>query len=184
MENLINTINLAEISYPVYNVIGNHRPLKDGLITYTFSVSGYKDEEPISKIRLIDDKSIKEPTLGKRRLQLLAQGVELAKLGKAMFFLADLIKLAKSNHHFIDSNGKVFVYKKSTRANLTFKKIQHIFPIETGGAIIEVQGLPQRFKCLFMPKSHETYAGILHWGKSTILYGLYDRKYADTWRKV
>jgi hypothetical protein len=133
---------------------------------------------------VIDDKNIPAPTLAKRRLIMANQGVRLKPLGTAVFFLGDFIKIAIPTMWFIDSSGQVFRYKKSTKAKLTFRKIVFKHNIPTGGAILQVEGISSRFKCLFAPRPDEQYAGILHMGLSYILYGVYDTKYDSTWRMV
>lgn len=134
--------------------------------------------------RVLDDKNIKGDTLGQRRLLLASKKVPLTKLTNAVFFLGDLIKLSSRNKWFIDSLGNIFEYKKSNRCKLVFRKIQKIIPIPTGGAILEIEGFPNRFKTLHSPLPGEIYAGILLYGKAPILYGVFDQKYDDTWRAI
>lgn len=143
-----------------------------------------EDNQEKSVYYIVDDSTIAAPTLAKRRLVLLSQGIRLKPIGRAVFFLGDLIKVATSTTWFIDSAGAVFKYKKSSRAKLTFKKIKKQQNIPTGGAILELEGIPSRFKCLFAPRDHEIYAGVLQMGLGYILYGVYDTKYDDTWRMV
>jgi hypothetical protein len=119
-----------------------------------------------------------------RRLAAKQNGAKLFKIKLAIFFLGDLVKIAKPNIWFIDSAGKLFNYNKATRALLKFYKIKLNIPINTGGSIIEVEGIATRFKSLFPPDRDKKYAGILHDKKSLILYGFYSEKYDDTWRKV
>jgi hypothetical protein len=52
------------------------------------------------------------------------------------------------------------------------------------GAVIEVDGLPQRFKVLFRPIHNNSWAGILEINKLKFLYGLYDKQHAETWRMI
>jgi hypothetical protein len=102
----------------------------------------------------------------------------------AVFFLGDLVKMAKPGIWFIDSNGKVFDYKKQTRALLKFYPIAKNIPIPTGGSIIQAHGIPTRFKCLFSPSLDKNHVGILEYGMSQILYGFYTEKHKNTWRMV
>jgi hypothetical protein len=143
-----------------------------------------EDEELTYDFKIVDDKSIDRPTLGQRRLQALSSGAKLQKIGKALFFLGDLIKIAKRSTYFIDSNGRIFQYRKTARAKLHFRKLTQVIPITTGGAILEIEGIPSRFKCLFHPKTLERYAGVLETGKSYILYGLYEQPYKSSWRMI
>lgn len=174
---------MSQVSYPVYRV-GLEKPeIKDGVIYYHYKLE--KDDKVDTVIKIVDDKSVEGDTLGKRRLSLLKDGMPLAKIGMAIFFLGDLVKIAKPKMWFIDSKGTLFNYKKSNKAKLVFKRIVRKIPIPTGGTILEVEGIPSRFKCLHKPLNEENYAGILMLnGMSPILYGLYDRKYDSTWRMI
>ena len=172
-----------EICYPVYQIPNNVVPSKDGKVTFTYSET--RDEDDFSySFRVLDDLNVAGDTIGKRRLLIANAGDKLQKVGRAIFFLGDLIKLAKRHTYFIDTNGRVFQYRKSSRAKLHFRKITQVIPIATGGAILEVEGIHSRFKCLFQPKTLELYAGILEMGMTNILYGLYEQPYKSSWRMV
>lgn len=145
------------------------------------------DGSPVHQpqLRIIDDTNL-EGNFGQRRLKLKAAGAPLFKLSKAIFFLGDLIKISKPSMYFIDATGRLFTYKKENRAKLKFYKVSKVINIPTGGVIIEVEGLSQRFKSLFAPTIplHTMYAGLLQTGLTYTLYGLYDTKHTDTWRLV
>ncbi len=168
----------------MYSILGSAVPSKDGTVTFTYSETTNEEEELIYNFKVVDDTSMKADTLGKRRLLILNSGASLQKVGKAIFFLGDLIKIAKRGMYFIDSTGRVFQYRKSTRAKLQFKRLINVIPIATGGAILEVEGIHSRFKCLFLPKTLELYVGVLEFGKSHILYGLYEQPYKSSWRMI
>jgi len=146
----------------------------------------YTDEEEIPKhvYQIIDDKNIDKPTLALRRLELSKNKVKLKKLGKAMFFLADFIKLATRTTWFIDSNGTIFQYKKDTSIKLIFKKIKKVIAIPSGGALLEVEGLANRFKTLYLPPIENKYAGLLKYGLGYILYGTYPEELKSTRRMI
>ena len=183
MENLTKPINLSQISYPVFR-LGTSQPTTiEGVVMYA-RLYLLESGEEIHKYYVVDDKSIPAPTLAKRRLKLMSMQVNLKKLGRAVFFLGDLVKLTDPRTWLIDSAGLVFQYKKTERVKLTFKKITKIHRIPTGGAILEVEGIASRFKCLFAPNPTEQFAGILKMGLSYVLYGVYDTKHDDTWRMV
>ena len=172
-----------EICYPVYQIPNNVVPSRDGKVTFTYSE--IRDEDDFSyNFRVLDDLSIKGTTLGKRRLLIATSGAKLQRVGRAIFFLGDLIKLAKRHTYFIDTNGRVFQYRKSSRAKLHFKKLTQVIPIPTGGAILEIEGIPSRFKCLLQPRTLELYAGVLEMGLSYILYGIYEQPYKSSWRMI
>lgn len=179
-----NIAHLADISFPVY-ILGKEKPnLLDNVLFYSKLFYETKDTPERYETYIVDDKSLSVDTLAKRRLMLKDKGVLLFRLAKAIYFLGDLIKLTSSGKWIIDSNGKLFQYIKTTKAKLKFHKIQQIVAINTGGAIIVLEDSLTRYKLLYYPKQEFTYAGILHFGLSTILYGLYDQKYKESWRKV
>jgi hypothetical protein len=153
-------------------------------VTLMYSHVRDEDNKESEVYRIIDDKNLPGATLALRRLNLAANGIKLKKLGRATFFLADFIKLARKTTWFIDSAGNVFQYKKDLNVKLTFKKIKQIIPISSGGAIVEVEGIPTRFKTLYMPDVENTYAGLLQHGMGYILYGTYTEKYKDTRRMI
>lgn len=177
----MNIISLQELSYPVYKL--PDKPNVDDGVIYYYSEQE-KGDVTISKLLIVDDIGVEGDTLAARRLRILADGTKVYKLSNAIFFLGDLIKLATPQTHFIDSNGKLFVYKKTTSVKLKFYKIKKVIPIPTGGAIIEVEGIPARFKVLTMPSDDTRCAGILHSGMSSILYGLYNYVPEDTRRMI
>lgn len=175
---------MTEISYPVFR-LGTDRPLfEDGVVMYLTRIKDEDTGETISNIRVIDDRNIAGSTLAGRRLRLLSEGVKLKKISRAVFFLGDLVKLATSKTWFIDALGNVFRYSRKTHAKLQFKKIANIIPINSGGAILEIDGIPGRFKCLYTPRPDEKFVGVLKYGLSYILYGVYTEQYDDTWRLI
>jgi hypothetical protein len=174
---------LQEISFPVFR-LGEKRPTIDAGVTFFMAEYSDKDSAKYSSnYRIVDDKNIDKPTLGLRRL-MLAQKVSLFPIGSAIYFLADLIKLAKSTTWFVDNTGQVFQHKKSTRAKLTTKKIKQVLPASTLGCVIEVDGLSQRFKSMQPPQAYQKYAGLLEISGGHILYGFYETQIKDTWRLV
>ena len=179
--------SLAEIAYPVFK-LGVDRPVTDNGLVYYHYENIEKDEHgeltERSAYRLVDDRNLPFNSLAMRRLAAKQNGAKMFKIKTAIFFLGDLVKIAKPNMWFIDINGKLFNYNKTTRVRLKFYKIKLNIPISTGGSIIEVEGIATRFKSLFSPDRDKRYAGILHDKKSLILYGFYTEKHTDTWRKV
>jgi len=175
---------LQEITWPVYKLSDKEPTQYDGLV---FFHTEYVDETNISSltIKIIDDKNLPQKTLGLRRLALQKDPkIKLHKISTAIYFLADLIKLAKATTWFIDNSGKVFQWKKYTRAKLTAKKIRQVLPADGIGCVLEVEGLSQRFKCLHRPESFQEYAVFLLINKMHLLYGLSETATNDSWRLV
>lgn len=186
MENLINITNIQILSFPVFK-IGIHEPqLDQGLVYYYFEKELYTENGTTKKLsyQVIDDRNLNHATLSRRRLQLKSEGVKLAQISNAVYFLGDLIKLADRKTWFIDSIGNIFKYKKSNRAKLHFYKIENLIPITTGGVIVVGKNLNTRFKSLYAPAADKTHIGVLHFNKTHILYGFYNQAYDSTWRMI
>lgn len=173
---------LNNIRFPVYK-IGDEKPQETEGVHYFVYGKDVEDSDGKIVMKVVDDKKVDKPSLALRRLEIQKSGAKLYKLSKAIFFLQDLIKITKSTTWFIDTEGQVFQYKKSKRVNLVFRKVTKVLPIRTGGAIIEVEGLPFRFKTLFEP-TNARYAGLLSIGTAYILYGVYPEKPEDTYRYI
>ena len=172
-----------EISYPVFR-LGSSKPhIESGVVLYITRTREEDSEDITDSYRIVDDVSL-PGNFARRRLQLLKHNIKLKKISRAVFFLGDLIKIARAGTWFIDSNGNVFKYKKSTKAKLQFKKITKVMPIPSGGSIVSIEGINHRFKSLFPPLATEKYAGVLKYGLSNILYGFYEEKYDETWRMI
>lgn len=177
-------MNLQEIVWPVFLLRKQQPTTEDGVTFYRSEYTSATSEEVDVSLRIVDDKRIAKPTLGKRRLALLASGVRLYPIGRAVYFLADLLKLAGSTAWFIDTAGVVFQHKKAKRVKLLCKKITRVVSGDTTGAVVELQGIPTRFKTMFKPSSEELYAGVLQLGVGYIFYGFYKDPFKDSWRLI
>lgn len=167
-------MKLTEINFPVFK-LSNIKPnqIEDTL----FYLIG-------DKYYVVDDRAIEAPSLALRRLQLKALKIKLYPLKQAIFFIADLVKLSSPNQWFIDSSGYLFKYIKKKLVPLIFRKITKVIRGD-GSCIVEVEGLPQRFRSLYPPLENQEYAGLLRiQPKAYILYGFYYEKHKDTVRKV
>lgn len=176
-------MNIQQIVWPVFR-LGEHKPQESrGLVFYSKEYIDTKTEDRQVGLRVVDDKSIQAPTLGLRRLQIrTSKTTKLFPIRTAIYFLADLIKLAKPTTWFIDTHGYLFQYRKITRAKLVCKKITKVLPATGLGCVLELEGLSQRFKSLRRPNNGERYAGVLQWGLGYILYGLYLDHFKTTHR--
>lgn len=164
--------------------MGERRPeQQDGVVYYQSEYSDLDTNEYFGKLRVVDDLNIQKPTLGLRRLVLKGQ-CTLFPLSTAIYFLADLIKLAKATTWFIDSSGQVFQHKKLTRAKLATHKIKQVLPAQATGCVLELEGLVHRFKCIRHPQPHERWAAVLQIGLSYVLFGLLEEPIKTSWRKV
>jgi len=108
-------MNLAEITWPVFR-LGEREPKQQNGVVFYYTE--YVDEQnvPFVAMQIVDDRNLSGKTLGLRRLQLKSSNEKLHKVKTAIYFLADLVKLAKNTTWFIDNSGCVFNYqKKHTR---------------------------------------------------------------------
>lgn len=177
-------MNLTQIAWPVFR-LGEHKPHNvEGLVFYSKEYQDKDNKEEKLGFRIIDDKNVSGSNLGLRRLKLQQDGLKLFKIKTAIYFLQDLIKLSKQTTWWIDSQGTVFQYKKSTRAKLICKRIKKILPAQVTGCIVEIEGLSQRFKAIYHPKNGEMYVGLLQWGLGYLLYGFYKKPFKNTYRLV
>lgn len=184
MDTLTKFTALQEIVWPVFKLSEKEPARKNGLV---FFHTEYVDENGESSItfKLVDDANLPQKTLGLRRLALQKdKKIKLHRISTAIYFLADLIKLAKATTWFIDSSGKVFQWKKYARAKLITKKIKQVLPGQGIGCILEIEGLSQRFKSLQHPQEFHNYAVFLVINKIYILYGLSEFSRKDSWRLV
>jgi hypothetical protein len=140
---------------------------------------------PSLTLRIVDDRSVPQTTLGRRRLHLsLDESVTLFPIRTAIYLLADLIKLAKASAWFIDDSGRVFQYKKQTRAKLVTHKIKQVLPVSGLGCVLELENIAQRFKSLHHPSDYQQYAVLLSIDKTHIFYGLSETHLPPSWRLV
>lgn len=180
----MNEIGLSGLCWPIYR-IGKSKPIVDDKVSYFLLAKATETDALSYKILFLDDRNIKSPSLGTRRLVLEGAGNSLYKLKTAVFFLADLIKLANPSVWFIDSAGTLFQYTKTRRVRLVYKPISKIIPISSGGCIIEVDGVSERFKSYKTPELSRTpFVGLLQDNHSYLLYGFYDKQYKNTNRMI
>ena len=174
---------LAKIHWPVFRLGEKQPEQKEGLVFY---FTEYIDNDNVASIniRLVDDTSLSGKTLGLRRLQLKTSGEKLYPVRTAIYFLADLIKLGKSTTWFIDNSGRVFQYRKNTRAKLTTLKIKKVLPALSLGCVLELEGISSRFKSIKRPQDTQQYARVLKIGMVYIFYGFCEELKPDSWRMV
>ncbi len=185
MENSTNTtLNLTQINFPVFRLTTRPPQQEDSVLFYSTESYNLDTATYKQNIRIVDDKSIDAPTLGRRRLIIKAAGGSVYPINVVVYFLSDLIKLSKPDTWWIDNTGTYFNYKKSTRAKLRFYKIENCYVLPGMGAVLKLKGLPMRFKLLYKPAEDKTWAGVLHWDQNTVLYGVYDNFQRESWRLV
>ena len=174
---------MSEIAWPVFRLADKKPAQQSELVFYHTHYVDNNNLESVA-LRVVDDRSYPQKTLGLRRLALKLEGTNLFPIRTAIYFLADLIKLGKSTTWFIDSSGKVFQYEKNTRAKLTTKRIKNVLPAEGLGCVFELEGIPSRFKTMRRPSEDEQYAQVLRLGMGFIFYGFCETVKPDSWRMV
>lgn len=176
-------MKLSDINFPVY-LLGKEEPMQhEGIAFYSF-VEDVDNAAPIVHYKILDDKNLPGKSLALRRLEILKNNGKLYKLKTAIFFISDLLKLSKGSTWFIDSNGSIFEYRKSKKVPLIYKKITKLIPMPSGGIIVEVEGLPYRFKSLLRPVVEQKWAGLLKVNHGYLLYGLYSKPLKNTYRMI
>ena len=177
-------MNLEKIVWPVFRLSEREPSSDNGVVYYATEYSDLETNEHTGTLRIVDDRNIDKPTLSRRRLELVNQGVKLFPIRQAIYFLGDLLKLAKSTTWFIDSSGTLFQYTKSRRAKLLVRKITRILPTGGLGYVIELEGIAHRFKTTFKPDADAHYAAVLQCGLTYIFYGIYRDKPTESWRMI
>lgn len=177
-------MDLSQVHWPVFRLLDEKPAAVGTRVLYSRLRLDTETGEYTTIEKVIDDTSLPGTTLGARRLVLASQKVKLLKIKKAVYFLADLVKIAKANTWFIDNSGYVFQYKKATRCKLVCKKIANIHPGKVTGVVLELEGIHSRFKAMRSPEPHEVYAGVLLHKSGYLLYGIYEHQFADTWRMI
>lgn len=174
---------MQEISWPVWK-LGPRPEQLEGLVFKVSESIKIDSGTFTTNYRIIDDKNLPGSNLLERRLKLLNdKTAKLYPLKDAFYFLGDFIKVAKSGIWFIDYYGKVFTYKKTTRAKLQFFEIEKILPSGGFGFIVCLKN-GMRFKVLYKPFAESKWAAVLVINKMPVLYGVYQEKHKETWRSI
>jgi hypothetical protein len=175
---------LREIVWPVYK-LGDKQPIIDNGLVYYYTEYTSETNESSLTLKIVDDKSVPQTTLGKRRLHIgIDKGAKLFPIRTAIYLLADLIKLAKASTWFIDDSGRIFQYKKYTRAKLITRKIKQVLPATGIGCVLEIEGMVQRFKSMHHPNDYQQWVVLLYINKTYIFYGLSESELKPSWRLV
>lgn len=175
-------MNLSDVTFPVY-LLGKSKPhFEDGVWYYLYVKAVYDDSDQEIKL-VLDDQNLPQSTLSRRRL-VLEQTTKLYKLKTAVFFFSDLVKLSVGPTWWIDSVGKVFQYKKTGRVPLVYKRVKAVIKAETGGWLVEVEGVMERFKIMYAPNPDQKWAALLRVGINYLMWGLSDQKYKDTTKSI
>lgn len=161
---------MSHLSFPVYRL--PTKPSEDGGIIYYATENTETDK---LSVRVIDDLNKPGKTLAERRIALLKDRVPLYTFGLSVYFVGDLIRLSKAGVHWIDSNGRLFEYKKSKSYKAVVKRITKLHNMG-GYWIFEVEGDPARYKSMYGPPGASyNKAVFLQEGYNFIFYGFTDQ---------
>lgn len=175
-------MNLNDITFPVY-LLGKTKPHYENGVWYYLYVKQVYDGDNEEVKLVLDDQNVPHTTLSRRRLVLQTK-LNLYKLKTAVFFFSDLVKLSVGSTWWIDSVGKVFEYKKTRRVPLVYKRVKTFIKAETGGWLVEVEGVTERFKIMYAPNPDQKWAALLRVGINYLMWGLSDQKYKDTTKSI
>ena len=174
---------LEKLTFPVF-LIGKEEPIFENGISYFYYIKVVKEGDDVEKMLVVDNKNVPGDTLSRRRLWMKNKGIALKKLKRAIFYFHDLVKACKGSTWFIDSKGLIFKYKKTTRLPIEYKKIKKVIHSSPGVVILEVEGVPTRFKILYAPNPTMKYAGVLRMGMGYVLYGFFEKPLPSTWKMI
>lgn len=154
---------LKNIRFPVY-------PLSK-------SVNVKRDEELLivgtstGKEYILDDKSIKMDSLGRRRLHIDQES--LYPLKRAVYTIGDFLLYTKLYKTFIDSNGKLFNYEAKTKVPLIYRKILDTQPYK-GGTMLSIESVHCPIFYYRPIIAKKEYAALLYIEKGYVLLGVTD----------
>ena len=164
---------IIPFEFPVY-IIGQYDTLynEDNIIR-VITLDG--------KTRIIDNKNIPGNTLAVRRLQLNSKDAFTFK--GTIFTFSQLLKLHHPNNWYIDVNGFLFKYRKTTIVPLIWRKILSVDYIEGRGLNLRVKDIDVPIR---VPAGTPItgYIGLLKLMDGYILYGISNTPKKDTWRKI
>lgn len=157
---------LDKVTFPIFILPSSNWESTDGLL--------YLEGE------LVDDRNMPGTTLGQRRLQTPHKG--LMTLRKSINSLVGILK--QEHYYFIDSNGFPFIYQKTDRLQLRYRKIRKIDK-KTTASILWVEGWKVPFTIPRPPDLSMQWAGLLLVkGFPWIIYEYSETRKKNTWRKV
>lgn len=162
-------LDLSQIVWPIYRIKSDAEIITDETGSY------FQDDETLARKYIVPAGT---GSLSRRRL---ATNVSLYTLDSPWYSYVDLLHNPATR--FIDSEGKIFKYKKTEFGKLTYHKILNKVRIH-GGCVLIVEGVHCRFFLNRAPNPDEKYAGVLRVGRSFILYDLAERELPATRRKV
>lgn len=157
--------NIESIVFPIYKLPSDNIMEIDGLV---FLEDG-----------ILDDKNMPGKSLGMRRLQTPRKD-ELFKLKKGVNSIEGLL----SYNYWIDSSGRIFIYKKTKSCDLKYYLIKKVERKETA-SVVWFYNLQIPFEIRRPPPRSAAYARILFFsGTPWLIYAFTETSGKDTKRMV
>ena len=156
-------IYLKNIKFPVF-------PLTNNNIFYNENTKLVCEMESGNK-KIVDDKSLDGDSLGIRRLKIPPD--DLYKLRRACFDIGNFLLYTKLYKNFVDSNGILFSYKKSTLVPLYYRKVLRHVPYK-GGTMLLIEKVHCPIWYYRTIELNKTYAALLYINRGYVLLGLTD----------
>jgi hypothetical protein len=130
--------------------------------------------------KVVDDANMPGATLGVRRIQCGRS--DLLRLKKAYPTFLDMLQAPKNK--FVDSNGIVFTYKKSTHSDLKYHLVKEIITKEDK-SIVYLRGIHCPMTIPRPPYGDARYARVLYYqGEPWLIYDFARERGKDSYRRV
>tara|TARA_R100000231_G_scaffold122526_1_gene92705 strand:- start:2439 stop:2924 length:486 start_codon:yes stop_codon:yes gene_type:complete len=161
-------MNLKDITFPVF-VLSGEAEKQDNILWCTQSDG---------TMGVVDDYNMKGETIGIRRIQSPFKSLYPLK-----YMLRDFRSLVKHRGKFyVDTKGKYFVYNKTTKANIIYKRIEKIQKKDVC-TLVWVKDIPSPFEEV-RPVTAK-YAGVLYLqNQPAFIYEFSNELRKKTWRKI
>jgi hypothetical protein len=166
-------IYLKNVKFPVF-------PLTNNNIFYNEKNKLICEMESGEK-KIVDDKSLEGDSLGLRRLKIPKES--LYNLRRACFDIGNFLLYTKLYRNFVDSNGILFSYKKSTFVPLYYRKILKYVPYK-GGTMLLIERLHCPIWYYRAIDLDKPYAALLYINRGFVILGLTDTPSERTKFKV
>lgn len=163
---------LPDIKYPIYP-IRSYEKITD--------INGVVKIYTAYNMYIVDDRNLEGNNLGERRLRLKKFKYPLRT---SVNTVKDLLLKKYPTRVFIDAEGVIFKYYKSTKATLKYHKITKLIYDGLGKTKVLVKGIPTPFILHEEIPPKFKYAGLFNLYGGYILYEVTTEKKKSTWRKV
>jgi hypothetical protein len=165
-------IYLHSIKFPVYPLSNKATTFIDGtVINVSKGLKNY----------ILDDISIPGDSLGKRRLHIDKK--LLYPLNRAVMTIGDFLLYTKIYKQFIDTNGKLFDYKRRTNVPLLYRYINRKIPYN-GGTMLIIENIHCPMLYYRNVENKNNMAVLLYIEKGYVLLGVTDKPSKRTTFKV